>query len=277
MEETNKQPPKIIKRIVKNYELLEQSIINELSMENHSQHGTSTGSHREEVWANLLRKILPRKFAILKNGFVIDSSGNASPEIDIVIYDEQYVPYIFQYGETTKLVPIEAVFAVVQCKSTNVDKSILEKWVDAIDTLESNGDNAYAYTYSYSGNKGRKTRPIKILCSLRKKENKNAKSKFDIELFLDKDKEQLKVTSKWEGETYEKVVNSFNGEGSIRSHDDGNSEVYEKKIFEEIAKNKNAIITFSFLLNQMMMMINNPMFFSHEQYIKLFNDHEVSL
>jgi hypothetical protein len=164
---------KIIDKIIENYDSLKQSIISDLSMKNESGHGLSTGNYREEVWSNLFRRVLPKKFSIVRNSFIIGSCGNTSPEIDIIIYDENYVPYIFQYGDTVKLIPIEAVIAVVQCKSENTNrkvkgKYILDEWVKKVQKIESKHENAYAYTLSgLVGNRERKTRPIMILCALK--------------------------------------------------------------------------------------------------------------
>lgn len=272
-----------VKRIIKNYQLMEQSLCNELSVENQSQHGSFTGAYREEVWANLFRNILPKKFAVQQNAFIIDSEGKTSPEVDIVIYDEQYVPYIFQYGETTKLIPIEAVFAVVQCKSTNVNgkyeenlkdeskagKYYLSYWVEKVDELNSYSNDAYAYTHTFSENNERKTKPIKILCTTMKRRSDNSDAKFDIEITAQKGK-KLKVTSKWSKTAIEEIVKEFNGVGFKKEMEEKVKEVHPLLSIAEI---NEPLIKLSFLLNQMIMLINNPMFFSHDAYAKMFKKH----
>lgn len=258
---------KIIDKIIENYDSLKQSIISDLSMKNESGHGLSTGNYREEVWSNLFRRVLPKKFSIVRNSFIIGSCGNTSPEIDIIIYDENYVPYIFQYGDTVKLIPIEAVIAVVQCKSENTNrkvkgKYILDEWVKKVQKIESKHENAYAYTLSgLVGNRERKTRPIMILCAMKEIVSENpAKVKFDVEIIVKNEK--MEVKSKWEKSTFVEIAKEFNGVI--------NQEEKEEILFDEISEIENPILKLSLLLNQMFMLINNPMIFGHKNYAKMF-------
>lgn len=60
--------------------------------------------------------VIPKKYCIEQGVFIIDSYGKISNEVDLAVFDEMYTPYIFNYEEI-KFIPIEAVAAVIQCKS----------------------------------------------------------------------------------------------------------------------------------------------------------------
>ena len=107
-----------LKSILKNYQQAEESIVKQLYME-HTLHGGTAGSMREDVWKGLFEMILPKKFVIEQSVFIIDSQDGISHEVDLAIVDETYTPYIFHYGRL-KFIPIEAVAAVVECKSRNL-------------------------------------------------------------------------------------------------------------------------------------------------------------
>jgi hypothetical protein len=88
---------KTISKIKQNYIRIEKSIVEQLFLE-FPNHQPTVGSYREDVWYSLFRQIVPYKFAIEKSVFIIDSKGEISKEVDLAIYDEQYTPYIFNYG-----------------------------------------------------------------------------------------------------------------------------------------------------------------------------------
>ncbi len=74
------------------------------------------GDASEEIWLTLLRTYLPARYEAI-NAHVVDSKGNFSDQIDIVIRDRQYSPFIFSY-EKQLVVPAESVYAVFEAKQT---------------------------------------------------------------------------------------------------------------------------------------------------------------
>ncbi len=70
----------------------------------------------EEVWLTLLTTYLPARYAAIK-AHVVDSKGNFSDQIDIVVRDKQYSPFIF-YFKDQAVVPAESVYAVFEAKQT---------------------------------------------------------------------------------------------------------------------------------------------------------------
>lgn len=77
-------------------------------------HPTAKGNEAELNWIGLLRNYLPERYKV-DNGFVVDSEGNISDQIDIIIYDRHFTPFIFR-GENIVYIPAEGVYAVFEVK-----------------------------------------------------------------------------------------------------------------------------------------------------------------
>jgi hypothetical protein len=84
-------------------------------------HPTTKGDASEEVWLQMLRTYLPQRYQAAK-AHVVDSKGDFSEQIDVVVFDRQYSPFIFSYqGET--IIPAESVYAAFEAKqSINADE-----------------------------------------------------------------------------------------------------------------------------------------------------------
>ncbi|MGD1044189.1 MAG: DUF6602 domain-containing protein [Bacteroidota bacterium] len=77
-------------------------------------HDPTYGQVTEKHFIRILRQYLPNRYSI-DSAIVIDSNGQTSQQIDVVIYDKQYTPTLLdQYDH--KYVPIEAVYAVIEIK-----------------------------------------------------------------------------------------------------------------------------------------------------------------
>ena len=87
-------------------------------------HPVSKGEHCESAWIDFFRSFLPNKYAIDK-GFVFDSKGGISEQIDIIIYDALYAPLVFGTDAGEKFITAESVYTVFDSKPT-IDKSTLE-------------------------------------------------------------------------------------------------------------------------------------------------------
>ncbi|EHU2434056.1 MULTISPECIES: DUF6602 domain-containing protein [Acinetobacter] len=79
-------------------------------------HPGTKGDASEEVWLQMLKTYLPQRYQADK-AFVVDSTGTFSEQIDVVIYDRQYSPFIFQY-QGQIIVPAESVYAIFEAKQT---------------------------------------------------------------------------------------------------------------------------------------------------------------
>jgi hypothetical protein len=79
-------------------------------------HAGTKGDGSENVWLALLDDYLPKRYQAAK-AHVVDSKGVFSDQIDVVVFDRQYSPFIFYYEGQT-IVPAESVYAVFEAKQT---------------------------------------------------------------------------------------------------------------------------------------------------------------
>lgn len=89
----------------------------------HINHPVAKGDGSEEAWLKFLETYLPKRYSVVR-AKVIDYRGNTSDLIDIVIYDSQYTPFVFN-DHGIKLIPAESVYAVFEVKQDiNKDRVI---------------------------------------------------------------------------------------------------------------------------------------------------------
>ena len=77
-------------------------------------HPGARGEASEEDWLRVLKDHLPQRYQA-DRAFVIDSTGACSEQIDIVIYDRQYSPFLYNQANQ-RYVPAESVYAVLEVK-----------------------------------------------------------------------------------------------------------------------------------------------------------------
>lgn len=77
-------------------------------------HEGEKGGASEEVWRGLLRKHLPLRYQV-DTGFVVDSANQFSQQLDVIIFDRQYSPLVFELG-SRRIFPAESVYAVMEVK-----------------------------------------------------------------------------------------------------------------------------------------------------------------
>lgn len=80
----------------------------------HILHPVSKGDSLENGWIEWLNEYLPNRYKVTK-AHVIDHTGAMSDQIDIVIYDNQYSPFIFRQ-DGISFIPAESVYAVFEVK-----------------------------------------------------------------------------------------------------------------------------------------------------------------
>lgn len=79
-------------------------------------HAGTMGAVSEGQWIRMLYEHLPKRYKI-NRAFVIDSKGACSAQIDVVIHDRQYSPFVLNYGDAL-YVPAESVYAVFEVKQS---------------------------------------------------------------------------------------------------------------------------------------------------------------
>jgi Domain of unknown function (DUF6602) len=72
------------------------------------------GEASEDVWIDLLAAHLPHRYQVAK-GIVIDADGKESHYIDVIIYDRQYTPLVFNQ-DGRMYIPAESVYGVLEAK-----------------------------------------------------------------------------------------------------------------------------------------------------------------
>lgn len=77
-------------------------------------HPSVKGAATELEWIEMLSTYLPKRYCA-DSAFVIDSIGGISEQIDIVIFDRQYSPFILKQNGVT-YIPAECVYAVLEVK-----------------------------------------------------------------------------------------------------------------------------------------------------------------
>lgn len=311
----------VIQNIIDNYKQLEQSIVSQLKLCNDLHPGT-TGSSREDVWLQLFEMIVPKKFVIEHSIFIIDSCRHVSKEVDLAIIDNNYTPYIFQFGRL-KYVPIEAVAAVVECKSTSIKfqeentetgkvEAGMTAWCNSIEQLRTSREsiarmatgtvvngNTYTANTPLEGipsSTQTSTRPIRIFCGYNTKlSDESEKSKkifefFDFVLLAEEgDKKKINIITSNPVSADKITLNTkeatlkdwykqldhyeYKGETKIIENEElGKFTLSQFRVQQE--GEDISLLSFNFQLNQLLMLINNPMLFPHLGYVKMFNQKE---
>jgi hypothetical protein len=85
-------------------------------------HPTTKGDAAELNWLEML-KHLPERYKAAK-AFVLDADGQLSEQVDVVIYDRQYSPLLFN-RDGARYVPAESVYAVFEVRQ-DLDRSVVE-------------------------------------------------------------------------------------------------------------------------------------------------------
>lgn len=86
-------------------------------------HPGTKGDATENDWIRFFKSYLPNRYKVDK-GIIIDSNGNQSQQIDIIIYDNHYSYFVF-HRDQTLLIPAESVYAVFEVKQ-NLNKDHIQ-------------------------------------------------------------------------------------------------------------------------------------------------------
>lgn len=81
---------------------------------NSLKHSTTMGDASESAWLKMLQEYLPKRYQAAR-AHVVDSRGDFSEQIDVVVFDRQYSPFIFNF-ENQLIVPAESIYAVFEAK-----------------------------------------------------------------------------------------------------------------------------------------------------------------
>lgn len=95
---------------------MQDEMLSRVKFSNILDHPTDQGDNAEVSWIEWFNNYLPKRYKANK-ATVIDSNGNVSNQIDIVLYDAQYSYLAFNQNDIL-YVPAESVYAVFEVKQT---------------------------------------------------------------------------------------------------------------------------------------------------------------
>ncbi len=238
------------------FDNLEKALYSDMSIR--IQNNLEDGMYREYLVKKVLEKIVPSKYCIT-DGFIIDSDNNISKQMDIIIYDKNYVPPFFDEAYT--IVPIEAVIAIIQVKTT-IDKKSLEDSVDNLNSINHLNSKIDGQVISANEVKLIKEKryimPYKIVVAYRTEcsENYNYEPYLkDVDmLYIVEDKSPLYIKDKKEPDA---VVNVDKSE-LLKSQTQ-----YKLRIIKD-----HRLANFALSLLEKMKLINNSIIINYQEYIK---------
>ena len=103
-------------------------------------HAGTMGSVNEEYWLEVLRSYLPNRYDVA-SGIVVDSHGNRSDQIDIVVFDRHFTPLL----ERARLVSIlPALHALVEEHLGSLPALDIATFRAALEALRRNPPDAAA-------------------------------------------------------------------------------------------------------------------------------------
>lgn len=82
---------------------------------NAMEHRGAKGTSFEEVVRLFLEEYFPKSLD-LSTGFIVDSDGRESKQIDIIVSDSSKTPIFYEKG-ALRVVPVECVYSVIEVKS----------------------------------------------------------------------------------------------------------------------------------------------------------------
>ena len=97
-------------------------------------HSGELGTGREEIIREFLRGYLPKRFGV-STGFVFDSHGNVSRQIDVIINDNLMAPQFEAIGGK-KFFPCESVVCVGAIKSSLTSRRSIKKTLDNLTSVK---------------------------------------------------------------------------------------------------------------------------------------------
>ena len=124
---------------------MQSEMLASLSAQQFISHPGTKGDVTENNWLFWMRKFLPKRYMVDK-AFIIDSDGNVSDQIDIVIYDQQYSPIVFKQNGAL-YITAESVYAVFEVKQ-ELNKANIEYASEKIASVRKLRRTSAPITYS---------------------------------------------------------------------------------------------------------------------------------
>lgn len=209
-------------------------------------HAGSKGDSLENAWIEWLSKYLPNRYSVDK-AIVIDCEGNTSHQIDIVIYDNWFTPFIFSQNGF-HYIPAEGVYAVFEVKPDIADFSDGKSNIEyAAEKIESVRKLKRTSTDMINSGKKHSPRPLTkilggILCSTNTYNSNNTTLKKHIKQQVDLKSIDLGCIADY-GSFF---VDYDPNEEIMENGFDKYLEFYNNRKFKEVnfSKTENSLVTF---------------------------------
>ena len=105
------------------FQQLQESMLSDLNLSSKAiTHPSTQGTATEDKWLELFQNYLPARYQA-ERGHVMDSAGGMSDQIDIIIFDRHFTPFLFN-NKGVYYVPAESVYAVIEVKPS-INKAML--------------------------------------------------------------------------------------------------------------------------------------------------------
>lgn len=95
-------------------------------------HPVAKGDASENAWLSLFNEYLPQRYRAEK-AFAVDSEGRFSQQLDVVVFDRQYTPFIFTH-EGQHVIPAESIYAVFEAKQA-VDAGNIKYAMEKVESV----------------------------------------------------------------------------------------------------------------------------------------------
>lgn len=304
-----KKSDDIFNLIYNNYNYLNKMMVEEMDIA--SEHGGLTGNYREEMWINFFRSIIPQKFSMAQGVIIIDSNGKVSKEVDIAVFDEQYTPYVFQYNTLKFIpIEAVAIVIECKSKGYD-DHSLIKwaNCIEKLKTRRTGIARIVSgYTTGITNESQGNTQPIKILASLKTNTKESTTEHIKEKLgdafdFIiqksQKDNGKFQVLIKHEDKTLgwwasrlnhwkkldsgyqfpdellyiKSLTNKQIGSdfSELKFKEDSENRIGIENTLKDLKVTGNPLLSLNLQLNQLLMLINNPMLFPHFAYAKIIN------
>lgn len=100
------------------------------------KHNPTVGALREEYLLEFFRELVPDSVSIT-SGFIVDATGNISPQLDLIVIQKSSLPLITM-KDGLSIVPVESAILVVEIKSTLITEDLkqVEAQNDSLSKLQ---------------------------------------------------------------------------------------------------------------------------------------------
>ncbi len=93
---------------------LQKALASSFEADRSLPHMPTRGAASEKGWLDMLERYLPKRYCVTQ-AFVIDSLGQQSQQIDLVIHDRHFSPFLLNHHGAL-YIPAESVYAVFEVK-----------------------------------------------------------------------------------------------------------------------------------------------------------------